>query len=96
LAASEEEAPLVFVDDALSHLELDAHLHREEELMPLEERSASLFVDLQGVPLGDALDSILEHLVSTLFDGFHEKSLVPVKTELVHWVDLVQVIQHEE
>ena len=64
--------------------------------MPFEERSTSLFVYLISVVFGDTLDSILEHLLSTIFNGSHEKSFIPIKTKLIHWVDLVQVIQHEE
>jgi hypothetical protein len=65
--------------------------------VPLEERPASQFVDLDGVVPGDALVPIREHvLLARLFDGFLEEGFVPVKTELVHWVNLDEVVQHEE
>lgn len=40
--------------------------------MLLKERSAGLLVDLKCVKSGNALDSILEHLFSAVFDGSHE------------------------
>ena len=64
--------------------------------MLLEEGSAGCLVYLESVVLRDTLDSILEHLLSALLDRSHEQGFVPLKTELIHWVDLVQVIQHEE
>jgi len=70
-------------------LKLDAHLHGEKEFVLLEEGSTGLLVHLYGVALCDALDSILEHLLSALLDGFYEQGLVPLQTELIHWVNLV-------
>jgi hypothetical protein len=65
--------------------------------MPLEERPASSFVDLDGVVANDGTVSIsILVLLATLLDRPLEKCFVPVKTELVHWVDFDEVVEDEE
>lgn len=64
--------------------------------MFLEERSACLFVNLQGVELDDTLHSIRTHLILTQLDGVHKEGFVPVQTELIHGIDLVEIIKNEE
>jgi len=64
--------------------------------MFLEEGSACLFVDLKGMELDDALHSVRTHLILTQLDGVHKEGLVPVQTELIHDVDLVEIIENEE
>ena len=63
--------------------------------MLLEERHARLSVDLLLVVLDDSRDPVCEHQLLALSDGVFEQLLVPVETELVHRIDLVQVIEDE-
>jgi hypothetical protein len=64
--------------------------------MLFEKRSTSLFVNLKGVELDNALHSIRTHLILTQFDRVHKEGFVPVQTELIHGVDLVEIIENEE
>jgi hypothetical protein len=64
--------------------------------MFLKEGSASLLVNSKSVSLIDALDSVLEHLLFALFNRLLEEVLVPIKRELIHRINLVKVIEHEE
>jgi hypothetical protein len=95
LASFQEEVPLVLINDSFGHLELDAHLHGKKKLVLLEERSARDLVHLLLVVLHDARDSVLEHELFATLDGIVEEGFVPVKTELIHWINLVEVIQYE-
>lgn len=55
-----------------------------------------MFVNLKGVELDDALHSVRSHLLLTQLDGVHEEGFVPVQTELIHNVDLIEIIENEE
>jgi len=78
LTTSQEEVPFFLIDLAFSHLKLNAHLHRKQELIFFEKRSASLFVNLKGMELNNALHSIRAHLILTSLDGVHKEGFVPV------------------
>jgi hypothetical protein len=81
----------------VGHLQSDADLHRKKQFVFFEQGSASLLVHLELVVLDDLLDSFSSnHVLFTLFDIFNEQGFVPVETELVHGIDFVQIIQHEE
>lgn len=96
LTTSQEEAPFFLIDLTFSHLKFDAHLHGKQELMFFKKRSASLFVNLKGVVLDNALHSIRTNLILTSLDGVHKEGFVPVQTELIHDIDLVEIIENEE
>lgn len=62
----------------------------------LKERSAGLDVDIAFVSLADLYHPVLLALVLGVLDGLGEELLVPLETELVHWVDLAQLVQYKE
>lgn len=96
-ASFEEETPFVFIDLAVAHLEFDAHLKGKHKFVFLEERSAGALVNIQSVNLANGFHSVLHSKL--LFADVNvplEKTFVPVKRELVHGINLVQVVEHEE
>lgn len=65
--------------------------------MLFEEGSACLLVNLKLMVLDDLLDSLsTKHVLLTFLNVSNEQSFVPVKTELVHGVNLTQIIENEE
>ena len=64
--------------------------------MALEQRSAGSIVDVEFVNFHNHLVSILTHSVFGLLNGFFKEVLVPIERELVHGIDLGEVIQDEE
>ena len=64
--------------------------------MPFKEGAACMFVYLQLVVAGNHFNSLTRlQLLLTLFDRLVEQIFVPIQTELIHWIDLVQVVQYE-
>ena len=97
LAAGEQEAPLVEVDLARAHLDLDGEQERVHELVHLEDGAADVGVEQVGdevVQVGDALAEVLA--LRRAADAVDEELLVPGERVLVHGVDRGEVGDAEE
>jgi hypothetical protein len=57
-----------------------------------EKGTADLFVDFELMCLNDILDSITIIVASTFLNGALEEFLVPIEGELIHGINLVQVV----
>lgn len=97
--STKEEQVLFVVEVGISHhLQLDGKLECQQELMAFEQGLTCGIVNIQDVLLVDLCNLVV--LSTRRFLGFRnrlrEQVLIPGQTELIHWVDLVKIDQHEE
>jgi hypothetical protein len=95
--ASEEEEVLVRLDITLHHLHLHSELEGEEQLVALEQAAARISVHVQDVALVDRQNLVLVgRILLCVTDRLLEDVSIPVKRELIHGVDLVEVEEDKE
>jgi len=92
--SSKEEEILIIVEVwIVHHLKLDCQLEGKEKLMLFEQRLTCVSEHIKDVDLVNGIDLILlgSSDILSISDRLLEEVSVPRKTELIHWVDLVEV-----